>query len=60
MGASEHSKLLSPSSMGRVLSCPGSVKASSGIPEQTTLFSEEGSDAHQLAEIRLKEFLGDK
>lgn len=60
MGTSEHSKLLSPSSMGRILSCPGSVKASSGIPEQTTLFSEEGSDAHQLAEIRLKEFLGNK
>ncbi len=60
METSEHSKLLSPSSMGRILSCPGSVKASSGIPEQTTLFSEEGSDAHQLAEIRLKEFLGNK
>lgn len=59
MAASEHSKLLSPSSMGRILSCPGSVKAAEGIPDQSTLFSEEGSDAHQLAEIRLKQFLGD-
>jgi hypothetical protein len=56
--ANEHSDFFSPSSGGRLLTCPGSAKASAGIPDQQTLFSSEGTDAHTLAEIRLKAVLG--
>ena len=57
---SEHSKFFSPSSGARLLTCPGSAKASEGIPEQISLFANEGTDAHELAEIRLKESHGFK
>ena len=55
---SDHSKFFSPSSGARLLTCPGSAKASEGIPEQISLFANEGTDAHELAEIRLKESHG--
>lgn len=58
MANDEHSKLFSPSASARLLTCPGSSKASEGIPEQMSLFAEEGHDAHALAEIRLCEKLG--
>lgn len=58
MANSEHSRLFSPSASARLLTCPGSYKASLGIPEQMSLFAEEGHDAHALAEIRLSERLG--
>lgn len=51
----DHSKFFSPSSGARLLTCPGSAKACEGIPEQLSLFASEGTDAHELAEIRLKE-----
>ena len=60
MAASEHSKILSPSSMARIITCPGSVVASEGIPDRSSSFSAEGSDAHQLGEIRLNQLLGKK
>lgn len=55
---SDHSKFFSPSSGARLLTCLGSAKASEGIPEQISLFANEGTDAHELAEIRLKESNG--
>lgn len=58
MANDEHSKLFSPSASARLLTCPGSAKASEGIPEQQSLFASEGHDAHALAEIRLSEKLG--
>ena len=48
----DHSNFFSPSSGARLLTCPGSAKASEGIPEQMSLFANEGTDAHELAEIR--------
>ncbi len=57
MANSTHSKLFSPSASARLLTCPGSAKASEGIPEQMSLFASEGHDAHALAEIRLCELL---
>ena len=56
----DHSNFFSPSSGARLLTCPGSAKASEGIPEQMSLFANEGTDAHELAEIRLKERFGIK
>lgn len=56
----DHSNFFSPSSGARLLTCPGSAKASEGIPEQISLFANEGTDAHELAEIRLKERFGIK
>lgn len=58
MANDEHSKLFSPSASARLLTCPGSAKASEGIPDQESLFALEGHDAHALAEIRLCERLG--
>ena len=58
MANDEHSKLFSPSASARLLTCPGSAKASEGIPDQESLFAAEGHDAHALAEIRLCERLG--
>lgn len=55
---SDHSKFFSKSSGSRLLTCPGSAKASQGIPEQISLFADEGTNAHGLAEIRLKESHG--
>lgn len=53
-----HSKFFSPSSGGRLLTCPGSAKATEGMPDVQTIFSNEGTDAHLLAELRVKEALG--
>ena len=58
MANDEHSKLFSPSASARLLTCPGSAKASEGIPDQESLFAAEGHGAHALAEIRLCERLG--
>ena len=58
MANDEHSKLFSPSASARLLTCPGSAKASEGIPDQESLIAAEGHDAHALAEIRLCERLG--
>lgn len=60
MANDEHSKLFSPSASARLLACPGSAKASMGLPDQMSLFADEGHDAHALAEIRLSERLGFK
>lgn len=57
MANDEHSKLFSPSASARLLACPGSAKASMGLPDQMSLFADEGHDAHVLAEIRLSERL---
>lgn len=41
------------SSMSRVLRCPGSVKASFGIPNSSSKYADEGTKAHAIAEQRL-------
>lgn len=50
----EHSPL-GPSSSERWLACPGSVKASQGVPNKDTEYSAEGTAAHLLSEHARKE-----
>lgn len=47
-----HAKL-SPSAAERWMTCPGSVVLSEGMPEKTSAFAEEGTQAHALAEMLL-------
>jgi len=44
-----HAKL-SPSAAERWCVCPGSVVLSDGLPERTSAFAEEGTEAHWVAE----------
>lgn len=48
----KHAKL-SASGSSRWINCPGSVAAEDGIPEQRSIFADEGSAAHELAEQSL-------
>lgn len=48
----KHAKL-SASGSSRWINCPGSVNAEDGIPEQRSLYADEGSAAHELAEQSL-------
>jgi len=43
-----HAKL-APSASKRWISCPGSVQLSENIPETTSVYAEEGSEAHEYA-----------
>lgn len=42
--------VLGASSAERWLNCPGSVRLSAGLPDQTSEFAAEGTAAHELAE----------
>ena len=44
---------LSASSSDRWMNCPGSIKLSEGIPNTTSIYAEEGSAAHAVAETCL-------
>jgi hypothetical protein len=48
----QHSKF-APSSMARLLSCPASLQMQAGEPDESSPFAEEGTAAHELAEIAL-------
>ena len=50
---SDHS-VYGPSGAAKWLGCPGSIKAEAGIPDTTSDFAAEGTDAHELAELSLK------
>ncbi len=45
---------LSPSSGDRWFACPGSISASDGIPNKTSVYAEEGTRAHTLLEMALR------
>lgn len=49
----EHSKLFSPSAAKRRFNCPGSARMEADLPNTTSVYAEEGSAAHHLAEICL-------
>jgi len=54
---SAHAKL-SPSAAERWMTCPGSVPLSIGMPDKTSAYAEEGTQAHELAERMLKHEAG--
>lgn len=45
---SEHAKL-SPSSAHRWMRCPGSIKLSEGIPDESSEYADRGTFAHEIA-----------
>ena len=49
-----HAKL-SPSASERWFACPGSVVLSADIPESSSSYADEGTKAHGLAELMLKD-----
>ena len=57
MNTPAHSHL-GASSADRWMSCPASVKASEGIPDNGSVFAAEGTAAHHLAELVLARFKG--
>lgn len=52
-----HAKL-SPSAAERWMTCPGSVVLSDGMPNKSSAFAEEGTQAHALAEMLLTKQAG--
>ena len=50
---------LSASSAHRWLECPPSVRATENIPDTTTLYAEEGTAAHEVAEYKVRRYLGE-
>lgn len=49
-----HAKL-SPSAAHRWMECPGSIRMSEGIAQKSGVFADEGTAAHTLAELCLRE-----
>lgn len=49
----KHSKI-GASSCERYWNCPGSIKLCEGIPEETSPYAQEGTDAHNLAQFCLE------
>ena len=45
--------LLSPSSAVRWMHCPGSVRLSKDLPDVSSKFADEGTDAHEIAALAL-------
>lgn len=56
----EEHALLSASSSHRWLCCTPSAKLEESFENKSSVFAEEGRDAHSLAEHKLKKYLGDK
>lgn len=53
-----HAKLFQPSKMERVMLCPASVSVEVDCPEEESVYAQEGTRAHALAEYRLRRDLG--
>lgn len=51
--------ILSASSSSRWLACPPSARINAELPETTSVYAEEGTKAHALAEKTLKGYLAD-
>lgn len=59
MSPIQHAKL-SASSAHRWLECPPSVLATQDIPDTTTIYAEEGTVAHEVAESKVRWYLCEK
>ena len=59
MPPSNHARL-SASSAHRWLECPPSVAATEHLPDETSIFAEEGSAAHEAAEYKVRWYLGER
>ena len=46
--------VLSASSAYRWLECPPSALATADIPDETTIYAQEGSAAHEMAEYKIR------
>ena len=46
---------VSPSKAYRVIACPGSVRLCAGVPPKKSVYADEGTAAHKLAETCLRE-----
>lgn len=47
---------LSPSSSERWLNCPGSISACDGIADESSVYADEGTFAHSIAEMVLRKY----
>ena len=56
-GERKHAKL-SASAAHRWLNCPGSIKLTDHLPDTTSVYAEEGTLAHELAELELRRMYG--
>ena len=54
VGEKTHS-ILGASSSHRWLACPGSIRLSAGLPNPSSVYAQEGTAAHELAEKCLRE-----
>lgn len=59
MPSSNHARL-SASSAHRWLACPPSVAATEHLPDDTSIYAEEGSAAHEVAEYKVRWYLGER
>ena len=50
----DHARI-SPSAMDRIIACPASVALCDGMPDQSSVYAEEGTAAHEELEKCLKE-----
>jgi len=50
----EHARL-SPSGAHRWMTCPGSLKAESGLPDQSSSYADWGTAAHEFSALFLSE-----
>jgi len=54
----DHCKSVSPSTLHRVLECPGSYLLTKDMPDKESKYAEVGTEAHTLCEYKLNRFLG--
>lgn len=52
--------ILSASSSHRWLSCPPSAKLCAALPDTSSEYAQEGTDAHELCEFKVRKALGEK
>lgn len=59
MSPTKHA-ILSASSAHRWLACPPSAMLEKDMPDQTSVYADEGTAAHEVAEYKVRTYLGEK